>query len=134
MVVIDTSFIVAFHNDRDVHHRAARAAMERLLAGAWGPALLPEYVFLEIVTVLLARRGLESAVRVAGILLAAAETEFVPCSDYFIDALEEFRSQGKLRLSFADAAIVTIARRRGAEHVATFDADFRKVAGVDVVP
>jgi predicted nucleic acid-binding protein len=37
-------------------------------------------------------------------------------------------------LSFTDAAIVAVCRLRGAELVATFDADFRKIAGVRVVP
>jgi predicted nucleic acid-binding protein len=37
-------------------------------------------------------------------------------------------------MSFTDAAIVTVARRRGARFVATFDRDFRKVEGLAVVP
>jgi predicted nucleic acid-binding protein len=69
MIVLDSSFLVAYHNRRDVHHGAAAATMERLVAAEWGPALLLEYVFLEVVTVLLARRGLDVAVRVATILL-----------------------------------------------------------------
>jgi predicted nucleic acid-binding protein len=69
MMVLDSSFLVAYHNRRDVHHGAAAATMERLVAAEWGPALLLEYVLLEVVTVLLARRGLDVAVRVATTLL-----------------------------------------------------------------
>jgi predicted nucleic acid-binding protein len=134
VVVLDSSFLIAFHNDRDVHHPRARAAMARLLRGEWGPALLPEYVFLEVVTVLLARRDLGVATRVGSALLVAKEVEFVACSDHFLEALDVFRNQGPGSLSFADAAIVAIARQRGARHVATFDAGFKKVASVDVVP
>lgn len=134
MIVLDSSFLVAYHNRRDVHHGAAAATMERLVAGEWGPALLLEYVFLEVVTVLLARRGLEVAARVATILLQAREVEFVPSSDMFLDVLETFRAQPDGRLSFTDAAIVAVARRRDARFVATFDRDFRRVEGVAVVP
>jgi hypothetical protein len=88
MIVLASSFLVAYHNQRDVHHRAAAATMERLVAGEWGPALLPEYVFLEVVTVLLARRGLDVAVRVATILLQPRDVEFVPSSDMFLDVME----------------------------------------------
>jgi predicted nucleic acid-binding protein len=38
MIVLDSSFLVAYHNRRDVHHRAAAATMERLVADEWGPA------------------------------------------------------------------------------------------------
>jgi predicted nucleic acid-binding protein len=46
VIVLDTSFLVAFHNSRDVHHAEARPLMNGLVAGKWGPALLLEYVFL----------------------------------------------------------------------------------------
>jgi predicted nucleic acid-binding protein len=134
MIVLDSSFLVAYHNRRDAHHGAAAATMERLVAAEWGPPLLPEYVFLEVVTVLLARRGLDVAVRVATILLQAREVEFVPSSDIFLDVMETFRAQRHGRLSFADAAIVTVARHRDARFVATFDRDFRQVEGLAVVP
>ena len=134
MIVLDSSFLVAYHNQRDVHHGAAAVTMEKLVAGEWGPALLPEYVFLEVVTVLLARRGLDVAVRVGTILLQARDVEFVPSSDMFGDVMETFRGQRQGRLSFADAAIVTVAHKRAARFVATFDRDFRQVEGVGVVP
>lgn len=134
MIVLDSSFLVAFHNRRDVHHGRARAAMEHLADGKWGPALLPEYVLLEVATVLLARRNLKTAVSVTRSLLQARQVEFVPCSDHFLETLEVFANQHRTKLSFADAAIVAIAKRRSARYVATFDADFRGVAGLTTVP
>jgi len=134
LIVLDSSFLVAYHNRRDVHHGAAAAAMDRLVAGEWGPALLLEYVFLEVVTVLLARRGLDVAVRVARVLLQARDVEFVPSSDMFLDVMEAFRTQRDGRLSFTDAAVVTVARHRDARFVATFDRDFRRLEGLAVVP
>ena len=134
MIVLYSSFLVAYHNRRDVHHGAAAATMEKLVTGEWGPALLLEYVFLEVTTVLLARRGLDVAARVAAILLQAREVEFVPSSEMFLDVLETFRAQRHGRLSFTDAAIVTLARSRAARFVATFDRDFRHVEGVMTIP
>ena len=83
MIVLDSSFLVAFHNRNDVHHDAAAEVMDQLLAGRWGQALLLEYVFLEVVTVLLVRRGHDVASRVGTLLLDAPEIDFVPCSDSF---------------------------------------------------
>ena len=134
MVVLDSSFLIAFHNRNDVHHRPAAETMEELLAGTWGQGLLLEYVFLEVVTVLLVRRGHQVAARVGALLLDAAEVEFVPCSDLFLDSLDTFRTQREGRLSFADAAVVTVARRLDAAWIATFDRDFEGIDGITVVP
>ena len=133
-VLLDSSFVVAFHNNRDVHHAAAARTMDEILSGRWGRVLLLEYVFLEVVTVLLARRGHETASRVAAILLGAREVDFVPCSDHFAASLDTFLEQRSGLLSFADAAIVAVARMHDGSRVATFDRDFQDLEGVTVVP
>lgn len=134
MIVLDSSFLIAYHNTRDVHHAAAARAMAPLVAGRWGEALLLEYVFLEVTTVLHARRGLELATTVATTLLDAREVEFVPCSDFFAETWGTFQAQRDAGLSFADAAIVTVARRESPGYVASFDEGLRSVEGVTVVP
>jgi predicted nucleic acid-binding protein len=108
--------------------------MNELVAGKWGRALLLEYVFLEVTTVLLVRRNLNLASSVASILLQAREVDFAPCSELFIDTLETFRNQAGTELSFADAAIITAARRYNAAGIATFDREFDKLKGITVVP
>lgn len=134
MIVLDSSFVIAYHNTRDAHHAEAARAMVHLTAGQWGQAVLLEYVFLEIVTVLRLRRDITVASDVGDQLLQARDVDFVPCSDLFLEALSTFRTE-PAPLSFVDAAIVTLARRdRKGGYVATFDADFRDVAGVKVIP
>ena len=134
MIVLDSSFLIAFHNGRDVHQAAAASAMESLLRGEFGRHLLIEYVFLEVVTVVLARRGHRAALDMADILLDAEELDFLPCSDLFPAVLREFRIRSAARLSFADAAIVAAAQRHGAEFIATFDEGFRGIEGITMVP
>jgi predicted nucleic acid-binding protein len=46
----------------------------------------------------------------------------------------KFREQREFRLSFVDAAIVALARDRGATTSATFDKDFSSIADLEVVP
>jgi predicted nucleic acid-binding protein len=134
VIVLDSSFLIGFYNERDAHHSEARILMDRFLAGTWGRGLLLEYVYLEIMTVLLLRRDLSVAARVGRILLDAAELEFVPCSDLFIETIESFSSQSGTRLSFADAAIASIARSRADGLILSFDEEFRKIAGLRVNP
>ncbi len=134
MILFDSSFVVAYHNTRDVHHLAAAELMDRFLEGEWGSGLLLEYVFVEVATVLAARVNLATAAEVGDALLRAEELEFVPCSDLFLDAYETFRAQNAADLSFTDAAIVTVARQREVPHVATFDTDFRGLRGIMALP
>jgi len=134
MIVLDASFVVAYFNEDDTHHTAAAAAWPDVVDGKWGPALLPEYIFLEVVTVLASRKGLEKAARWGTQLLDASEFEFVDCSPYFQAAFEAFRVQRTTKMSVADVSILAIAKARRADHVATFDTDFRKVSGISVVP
>jgi len=133
VIVLDSSFLIAWHNSLDVHHRRAAPVMQRFLDGEWGPGLLLEYVLLEVVTFIAIKRRLAAASSVANLLLRAREIEFIPCSDFFLETLETFRTQVHGSLSFTDAAIVTVARRSGGL-VATFDTGFRGMEGIAIVP
>jgi predicted nucleic acid-binding protein len=132
VIVLDSSFIVGFHNERDAHHDAARGWMERLLKGEWGRGPLLEYVFLEVTTVLQARRDVGVAADVGRLLLDADELDFVPCSDLFADAFGVFVRQGRAGLSFADAAIAHVAKNLTGGRVLTFDASLKKFPGIRV--
>jgi predicted nucleic acid-binding protein len=134
VIVLDSSFLISFYNKRDAHHAAAGTLMERFLSGTWGRGLLLEYVFLEIMTVLMLRRDLSTATRVGRILLDAEELEFVPCSDLFVETVERFSNQAGTRLSFADAAIASVARSRAAGQILTFDEEFRKIGSLRINP
>lgn len=133
MIVLDSSFLIAYYNTRDVHHASAARTMIQFLGGKWGQGLLLEYVFLETVTVLRARRDVKVATTVGNTLLQAGEIDFVPCSDIFAGAFDIFRRDRSHNLSFTDAAIVAVARQHSPGSVATFDEDFRGLKGVAVV-
>jgi predicted nucleic acid-binding protein len=134
VILLDSSFLIAYHNTGDIHHAAAARAMAPLVAGRWGRAVLLEYVFLEVVTVFLLRRGPDAALQVGSTLLGAREIDFEPCSDHFVETLATFRMQEAEWLSFVDAAIVAAARRGPGRVVATFDRGFRGLEGVTIVP
>ncbi len=132
MIVLDSSFLISFYNQRDAHHAAAKALMDRFLAGEWGQGLLLEYIFLEVVTVLLARRGLSTAAQVGSLLLDAVELDFVSCAGLFAKVWEMFTHQGNAYLSFADMAVAVAAQERASGWVLTFDKELGKLPGIRV--
>ncbi len=133
MIVLDSSFLIAYHNQRDHHHSTAHAIMQEFLAGKWGRGLLLEYVLLEVVTVVLLRRGLPAAVEVGRTLLRASELDLVPCSALFTDVWDAFQRQAGKPLSFADAAVLTVARQKAGGRLITFDTGFRGLTGLQLV-
>jgi len=134
VIILDSSFLIAFHNGADVHHDPASRLMDRFLDGEFGQGLLLEYVVVEVVTVIAIRLDLARAIEVGDALLESEELDFVPGSDHFLHTLATFRSQKTEGLSFTDVAIVSLARAWGVPEVATFDRGFRGVPGVRVIP
>ena len=134
MIVLDSSFLIAFYNEKDVHHPPALETMKQITQEKWGGVILPEYVFVEVMTVVMIKKNLLSAVSLGTSLLEAKEVEFVPGSDFFSQAFEIFRNQRKPKLSFVDAAIVAIAKKYKTEFVATFDTDFENIDGLKIIP
>ena len=131
MVVLDSSFLIAYYNKKDVHHEKARTQMAGLMAGTWGSGLLLEYVFVEVTTVLLLKAGLGLAKEVAGILLETQEIESISCSGFFRETLERFQKQSGT-LSFTDASIVTAAHRYAQGKVLTFDQGILSYPGISL--
>ena len=135
MIILDSSFLIAYYNERDANHASAEPLMTRFLAGEWGKGLLLEYVFVEVVTVLMARRGVATASEVGQLLLSAQELQFVPCSPAFLITWTRFSQQNNSRFSFADVAIlVESANHAGGVPLLTFDEEFKKVHGLQVNP
>lgn len=132
MIVLDSSFFVAFKNRRDIHHAEALEYMPWVARQA--PMLVHEYAFVEMVTVLAARVGHAEAVESGQELLDSSEVEFVPGSPSFTGAWARFWLQKGTVHSLADAAMLQLAEERGATHIATFDREFRKAKGLKVVP
>ena len=133
MIVLDTSFLVAFANSRDHHHEAAAAVWPQLSAGAFGPILLSEYVVVETATVLAARAGLALAVAVVDLLLAADDVELVLQGRRISSVHATFAAQPEFELSFVDAALLDLIDNRGATHLATFDRQLARHASAIVV-
>ena len=126
--------MIAFHKRRDVHHEAAAHLMPDLTGGVHGRVLPLEYVFLEVVSVLLARCGHALALDAADTLPDAQEVDFLPRSESFQHARDVFRTGTTARLCFTDAALVAAARRHEREFIATFDEGFRRIEGLKLLP
>lgn len=105
-----------------------------MLTGEWGNAFLLEYVFLEVVNVLLHKSDLVTAQRVAKALLETRDIELLPCSEIFLETFTLFQQQQETKLSFVDMALIAAAHKYKTSNIATFDKGFRQISGLRVYP
>jgi predicted nucleic acid-binding protein len=133
VIFLDSSAIIAFKNADDVNHMSAVRVFERISNGEYGQAVITEFIFSEVVTVLLLRRGLETAVAVGRVLVEADEISILGASSLFENGWSIFLDQKSTEFSFVDASSIACMLERGIKFIATFDKDFKKVDGVNVV-
>ena len=130
MIVIDTSVLVAYFNTRDINHQEARFALESVVNGRWGKALLPECVFIETVSVVKEKLSPLAAIQIGEHLRRVHHFDFIPTSDLFRSAWKEFQSDQTSRLNFTDHIVAFMARQRSGGKILTFDSAFRDIPGI----
>lgn len=133
MIFLDSSVIIAYKNADDTNHIKAVEIFQKLSKGEFGKGVISEFIFSEVTTVLLLRKGLKVAENVGNILLDAKEIEIIKASDLFERTWEVFNSQKNTVFSFVDASNLACMEQMKISKIATFDKDFLKIKIVDVV-
>ena len=124
MIFVDTSALFALANDRDLKHREARLAFDRLLQ-AERRLLTHSYVLSESMALLHQRLGPAAALALAA-ETRAFDIEWVdePLHRAAVDALHS----APRGVSLVDQVSFLVMRRRGIDEAFAFDRDFA-VAG-----
>lgn len=120
MTVLDSSVWIAYLNADDSQHQKA----VRVFSDIDGQLLLPEYVVLEVYTVLVTRVGkkeanafLDVCVNNKGIRILLTDESF------FLGVVDACQKQPRNGLSFADVALIALSKTH---RVITFDALLQK--------
>lgn len=117
MIVADTSGLFAALVDTEVHHDAARAALE----GEPGPIVLSPFVLCELDYLLSTRTALEAELQLLADVaaeaydLAAFNSRDVAAAHGLIDRYRD------LGIGLADASVVLLAERYETERLLTLD-------------
>lgn len=112
-ILLDTSFLIAYHNKRDDHHERARE-IDIENAG------INDYVYTEILNILHSRQSHRKASEYGKFLRKSLEISRVS-KPVFEKAVENFEAE---KISFTDAAITATAQKLDIKKVASFDQDF----------
>ena len=120
-VIFDSNIWVAFLN----HHDSLHAKAIKIFRDNEGKIIIPEYILLEITTVVSLRANFQIAQEFLRLATTNNDVEILPSSLLFLVKLLDFlKTSDFSKLSFADHALVLLSHRY---KVLTFDQDLNKV-------
>lgn len=132
MILLDSSFIIAYYSERDQHHRSAREFMKKIAAKEFGNTFISDYILDEIATGLLKRAGLVETVRICNDVL---QSNYLSNIDdiLFNRTLDIFKRQKSTKMSFTDCSNLALMEDKGIRNLAAFDDDFKHVDKINLV-
>ena len=133
MILLDSSLIIAYSNEADENHAKAKQVADDVAKEKYGTPVITDYVFDEVVTVMLARtKSLVRVTKLGETLLAATRVVWID-RDLFDAAWVLFKQQPRKRLSFTDCTSIAACRANGISNVATFDEDFAELDNMKAI-
>ena len=112
-VILDSSVWVAFLHDGDSQHAAA----QKILARIGDEIIVPEYILVEVATILKRRKGAHEAQRFVRRVLREQIESFLPADLLAYETAELFCERNDT-LSFTDTALLILSREY---RIITFD-------------
>ena len=83
MIFLDSSFIIALSVASDENHKKAKKIMEKIAKGEFGQAYISDYIFNEIVTVILIKtKDIKKATEVGRLLLKSVRMIYTETVSY----------------------------------------------------
>ncbi len=131
VLFIDSSVLFAFASLRDVHHTKATKIMGLVVSNMYDSVLINDYVFDEVISVILRKLGKKDAVEIGShildseIFVAKIDQETFQKSWDLFRQLEGF--------SFTDCSILAFMKTFGINKIATFDKEFKKIDWLEVI-
>lgn len=132
MIFLDTNFIVGYKIENDDHHNKVQKIIKEISEGKYGRPVISDYIFDETVTVVFSKSKKLPLARETGIELRAAMHMIDIDSTSFDEAWNVFKNQ-KNKFSFTDCTSLVLMKKHGIKNIATFDKEFKKEEGIEVV-
>ena len=120
MMILDSNVWIAFFNPDDSNHHEA----QKIFSKTQEKIGLPEYVLLEVTTILAQKMGKDIADQFLQMARASKDVGILPSSKEFFDGvIQLYLSKTNKKLSFVDYALLYLSSKT---NVVTFDKDLKK--------
>ena len=120
MVILDSNVWIAYLNKNDSQHKKAEQIFQKLNK----PLILPEYIILEICSVLAIRASKNVSDKFIKVFLYNQDIQILLSNEkLFINTLKRFLDKTSKKLSFVDAALLHLSK---SYEIITFDLNLQK--------
>ena len=121
-VLLDTSFFVAYINTRDRNHQRSRELASDIFSRKYGPIVVTEHIFDEIITTCMHRVNNTSKVERLGDYILDSEIElFQVNEELFRETWALFK---KYHYSFTNCTSAAFSKKYWIQYIVTFDPHF----------
>jgi predicted nucleic acid-binding protein len=133
MIFLDSSYLIANKIEDDENHLKAIKISVPIVQGKYGEGIVNDYIFDEVVTVTLNKtKKLNCAIEVGNEVKNSCKIIKVD-KEIFDSAWKIFKEQKNTMFSFIDCSILALMKFRGIKDIATFDKEFLKAEGINVI-
>jgi len=120
MTILDSSVWIALFNESDSQYRKANELFDKIQP----PLIIPEYVFIEVCTILTQKVGKSTADLFISIALENQNAQvLVIDEEFFYHLIEFYQSLDGKHLSFIDSVLLRLSRTY---NVITFDEKLKR--------
>ncbi len=133
--ILDTCFILALFNIKDVNHERARIILEQLKQHNYGRLYITDYILDEVITTIWAHTHRKDLV--VKIYNQLQDQEFVtlhylnkPLLDITWNKWKQYASWPKKPLSFTDVSIIAVMKTLGIQYLVSFDSEFKGIVEI----
>mgnify|MGYP001569946562 CR=1 FL=1 len=135
-ILLDTSFLIAFDNEKDVHHIKARELWIKIKEKQFGIYFISDYIFDEVISVTMRKKD-ETRAKIFGKHIKESLDILNIDSYLFEEAWNLFEKREKLSeedkiLNFTDCTNVVLLEFLASNKIATFDRGFEKIDGLEI--
>ncbi|MBU1704133.1 MAG: PIN domain-containing protein [Nanoarchaeota archaeon] len=132
-VFCDTSFLVAYYNRRDENHAHAHRWI-RSIQKSKTEFLISDYIFDEVLTVLLSRSSKELSIAVGKKILESRQITIIKINEeVFFKTWDIYQKYTDKEWSFTDCSSYVLMKGLGIQKGASFDPHFSQF-GLEVLP
>ncbi len=123
-LILDTSFIIALNDAGDFNHKHAQSLRARIEDKEFGRCYFSDYIFDELMTLMMARSIHNKKIMDIGDALLGDETiELLKVDkEVFMQSWGLFKISSNL--SFTDCTTIILAKDFNVKNIASFDSDF----------
>jgi len=133
MIFLDSSLIVAYSNKADVNHNKALQVIEDIDKGMYGSSFITDYIFDEVVTVMLVKTKNLGKVSEFGDKLLGSNLLLIVAGDIFNMAWDIYKEQETPIFTYTDCTSIAICRANGISNIATFDINFQALKEFKII-